>query len=209
MSLRSLPKPTPGMPLAGVEQLANELVPLLWPACERLVVAGSIRRRERIAGDIELVALPVRVRGHDPETTDLLHELLIEWRKRGLVEDRLDRNGRASFGVKAKRLLYRGAPLDIYAVREPCWGVQLALRTGPAEYSRSLVTPRRIGGLLPDEMLVRDGWLWRSEDRRALPIDKAGRARIKTSDLVSIPCFEEADFFRALKLPHIAPEQRA
>lgn len=38
--------------------VANELVDWLRPACERIVVAGSLRRQCAEIGDIELVALP-------------------------------------------------------------------------------------------------------------------------------------------------------
>ena len=38
--------------------LAGELVALLQPACERIEIAGSIRRQRPDVGDVELVVVP-------------------------------------------------------------------------------------------------------------------------------------------------------
>lgn len=48
----------PRMPLAQALDLAVELQDLLAPACERIQIAGSIRRLRETVGDLELVAIP-------------------------------------------------------------------------------------------------------------------------------------------------------
>ena len=46
------------IPLAEGVKLANEVVALLETSCERLEVAGSIRRQKETVGDVEIVCIP-------------------------------------------------------------------------------------------------------------------------------------------------------
>jgi DNA polymerase/3'-5' exonuclease PolX len=47
------------IPLAQARQLAQELATIhLRPACERIEVAGSVRRGKSEVSDVELVAIP-------------------------------------------------------------------------------------------------------------------------------------------------------
>lgn len=50
-------------------QVAEKLVDWLAPACDRIVIAGSIRRRCDLIGDIELVAIPTPLRNLFGEPT--------------------------------------------------------------------------------------------------------------------------------------------
>ncbi len=50
--------PGPKMPLAPARRLAEALVRELEPACERIEIAGSIRRGADHVGDLELLAIP-------------------------------------------------------------------------------------------------------------------------------------------------------
>jgi DNA polymerase/3'-5' exonuclease PolX len=45
-------------PLAEADEIASSLILDLLPVCERIQVAGSVRRRQETVGDIELVAIP-------------------------------------------------------------------------------------------------------------------------------------------------------
>lgn len=44
--------------LAAARRMADRLLALLAPACERIAIAGSIRRGVPLVGDIEIVAMP-------------------------------------------------------------------------------------------------------------------------------------------------------
>ena len=46
------------IPLARAEAIANKIIDAIKPHCERIAVAGSIRRRCGTVGDIDIVAWP-------------------------------------------------------------------------------------------------------------------------------------------------------
>jgi DNA polymerase/3'-5' exonuclease PolX len=183
------------IPLEHARLLADEVVALLEPYAQRIVVAGSIRRRRADVGDVEIVAIPrhgvVQADLFAPGeglNRDLLGARCVELLAEGVLAHRPDVNGHNAFGAKFKRLLYRGVPLDLFSPDAATWGVVLAIRTGPAEFSHRLVTPRRQGGLLPDWLRVAEGRIWRATTPLETP--------------------EEENVFEAINLPFIPPEAR-
>lgn len=153
--------PKISLPLEDARVLGQQVLDVLWPGCERIEIAGSVRRGKPACGDLEIVAIPSR-------QSDLLGQplgsLLDPILKACVSAGRLreptkngDRYKRFEF-VKAT-----GFCLDLFLVRVETWAVQFAIRTGPADYSKRLVTPQRLGGLLPDNCRVRDGRVWRQD----------------------------------------------
>jgi DNA polymerase (family X) len=192
------PREKTRVPLAQAEILAQEVVTLLQPTTETIVVAGSIRRRRETVGDVEIVLKPRLTIEPDPEdllgertlTIDLHMRRVKELLAQGVFAHRLDRNGHPACGPRFQRLLYKGFALDIFVVF-PCdqWGLQLVLRTGPAEFNQRLVTQRVQGGtILKTGQQVREGALW-----------DCGR---------KVPTPDEQSLFDAVGLPWIAPEDR-
>ena len=196
------------IPLAEAEAIAQEIVALLCPSCTRIEIVGSIRRRREDVGDVEIVCIPkpgepIRdmfgsTLGYNKSPFEVACWQMLAAR---VFSHRLDTNGHRAYGERYKRLLYYDIPLDLFAVIEPAqWGVIYAIRTGSAEFSRRLVTPRymRADGLLPSDYAIRDGQLWREpwsqEQRRIVPM--------------VVPTPEEADLFRAIGLAWIPPEER-
>jgi DNA polymerase/3'-5' exonuclease PolX len=188
---------TTRIPLADAEVLAQELLALLAPACVQLTIAGSIRRRKPDIGDIELLAEPLLA-----TQTDLFGE--VSGPPRSLLDARIERlyaddvlvprpvgaQHQVRWGPRLKCARFRGVPCDLFIVREPaCWPVLLAIRTGPAEFSKRLVTQRRKGGWLPDYLVVRDGAIWHQ-------------------DGTPVPLATEAELFALLGQPWIPPEAR-
>lgn len=186
---------TTRLDLATARSLTDELIRFLAPDCERIEIVGSVRRKRPAVKDIELLVEP-RV---EPLVTDLfggttdyvpLEGLIAKSIQAGVFAPRLDKNGRSALGERYKRLLYRGVPLDLFIRRDPAqWGVLMAIRTGPAEWSQRLVTQRRFGGYLPDGWRVHDGGIY----------DDQGTLR-------ETP--EERDVFELLELPWIEPQHR-
>lgn len=185
-------------PLLQMQKAAEAIVERLRPACERIEVAGSIRRRAPWCKDVELVCIPrmgVQQAGlFDTEEVNELDGLVAS---QPCFKPRLDKNGRPAMGPRYKRLLFNWEqrlhiPLDLFSVIRPAsWGVILAVRTGPADFSHRLVTRREHGGMLPDRMHVRNGGLWKDE----MPPWQ-------------ISCPEERDFFEAIGFDLIEPWDR-
>ncbi|GAP11791.1 hypothetical protein BECAL_02985 [Bellilinea caldifistulae] len=166
------------MPLEEAERIALKYAEMLAPKCERIEIAGSIRRRKPMVGDIEIVAKPLM-------STDLF----------GFSTGHQDLTlplPTSKNGQRYKQyLLPEGVMLDLFIVLPPAqWGVIFAIRTGGAEFSRKLVTAKRYGGYLPSAYVVRDGAVH----------------RVDTGEMILTP--EEIDFFNLCELDWIKPEER-
>lgn len=122
----------------------------LSPACDRIQIAGSVRREKPEVGDIEIVCIPKAGQIFDP-----LEALLNEFYTQGLCTALKN-------GSKYKKLaLQDGIDLDLFIVQKETWAVQLTLRTGPAEFSHWIVTKKKYGGALPSNCRVKDGLVWK------------------------------------------------
>ena len=154
--------------LAQAEKIAQWLARELAPACERIEIAGSIRRHEPLVGDIEIVAISSTSPGLFGQALEFnivaCCQRLVE---QGILEPPSKNGQRYKQFVVAKT--EPATQLDLFIVRPETWGVLLALRTGPAGFSKRLVTQRRYGGLLPDPLQVRDGRVW--DTRSGLALD--------------------------------------
>ena len=170
----------------------------LAPACHRIEIAGSIRRRVSFVKDIEIVAVPLWDRdlwGTRADTTplDLVLARLAEDGRlvpRDVIVNRADgsveRQRRMGDRYKALVAVRSGIPVDLFLPQsDEEWGACLAIRTGPGEYSKMLVTEALRRGLRCSGNLVRDQ---------------------ATGKLIPTPT-EEA-FFAAVGVPWVKPEAR-
>ncbi len=182
----SLPK----RPLADVRPVADELVARLRPACERLEIAGSIRRGRPAVGDIELVAVPRFEDRERPEQGTLFGAPRPARKERdNLLWDAVDGLGvtYSKRGPVYRQFSWRGVRVDVYTCERGNWGWILFHRTGPG-YLRA-----KIGSMLVDRGFAAvDGWIW---DARGLSID-----RVETP--------EETDVFRLLGIAELPPDRR-
>lgn len=162
---------------------------LLAPALLRWEVAGSIRRGKADVKDIEIVAI-ARPRDDErdgpvvfgkPESALPPIDRLIA---RLIREDALGKDPDLKRdGPKAKRFLLvrdhnsrhldERAAVDLFLVEAASFGAQLAIRTGDADFSKALVTPRAKGGLLPPGLEQEGGALWRGEEQLDCPDEAA------------------------------------
>lgn len=137
-------------------QVALRLQALLAPSCERIEIAGSIRRRWPTVGDIELVAIPKR------------RYITTLWGETEEEKTHLDLHLEAypefypmhSNGKRLKRLRFDGMPVDLFVTDPERWGVICTLRTGSADFSKWLVTSRDKGGARRVDRYVKDGRIW-------------------------------------------------
>ena len=170
------------MKLEKARAIAEELVELLKPACERITVAGSIRRRRQDCGDIELLVIPKY-----EETIDLLDRQLGGLMLKQVLGHRRDRRGRITYGPKNKLLLHRpsGIGVDVFSVTESNWGMALFVRTGPKE------------------------WNIKAMSRfRELGMQGHAYGGITDSDGSEITCPDEKTVFKYLQWAYIPPERR-
>lgn len=195
------------MPSREAASIARRFIDLIEDATDRLVVAGSLRRRLPTCGDIEVVCIAnvETVTTTEPglfedvvtETqVDRLHERMEQLLADGVVQKRLLADGLATrWGPKNKLLLFEDRPIDLFGTSVELWGWTLVIRTGPAEFSCQLVqargekTKHRRAGLLPSHLFIKDG----------LHSRMSGQL---------IPTHEEDEVFRTLGLDYQAPWER-
>ncbi len=188
--------------------IAEWLVDELRPFCERIEIAGSLRRGKAEVHDMEIVAMPTL---KAPVPVFGSKEIDKTWLDRGLREmcDPLLGSSlrRIKGGDKFKQFEFtrwvefgleepiKPFKLDLFLVTPPAqWGVQLVIRTGPAEFSQWVVTQRAKGGALPDGYCVKDGAVW------AVDLDE--------TPIGICSLFEEMDFLDFLGLGWVEPRDR-
>lgn len=150
--------------LAPAADLAAKIAADLAPVCERVEVAGSVRRQKETVGDIELVVIPKFSRSlfsHIPGQ-NLLDMHLVSLTNNG----RLMRASAAPIQDLTCKAFYIPAlarqghwfKLEINVSTPERWPIELAIKTGSADFSHKLVTYRKEGGFLPGHWRIRDGW---------------------------------------------------
>lgn len=172
-------------PYEQVLRIALQMVERLQPVCERIEIAGSLRRKKPEIGDIELIAVPILDRNLLDEVMypSPLDRMLAGW------PITLAKNGN-----RQKQFIFKASggttyQIDLFLQPDPAtWGVNLLLRTGSAEFSKRMAMHKRHGGWMPDD-LVMEG------------------AKIKR-DGVIIPTPEERDVFELWGMEYIEPEDR-
>jgi DNA polymerase/3'-5' exonuclease PolX len=199
------------LPLRQATPLAEKIVATLSPQCEQIAIAGSIRRNKPIVGDIEIVCIPDCVENLIGERGDslldpFLDELIVAGR---LTPGRCRGDRYAQFGIPAME----GLKLDLFMTTAESWGVIMAIRTGPAAYSKWLVTRAQHGGALPNDARIDDGRLFRGCSwQRATKFDPQ-LGEYEVDDLVDpgqpIDTPTEELFFDAIDQPWIHPANRS
>jgi len=180
-------------PLEAARMKANMLMHYLEPVCEKIAIAGSIRRGKALVGDIEIVAIP---RMYPCEERDLFGVV------QGKPFDRIDEaielaNRTESFHANWLVKLNQGSrylklhdnimdiQIDLFLVRPPAeWGPIFAIRTGSAAFSKKLVTALHVQKL-------------KCQDGRV--IDKKGN---------TIACPTEKQFFSLARMRWKEPKDR-
>ncbi len=161
--------------------IAEKIAAELEHSCTRIQIAGSLRRQKPEVGDIEIVAAPIFKKDlfGVVSTDHMLNEF--DYSTLG----KLVKNGSKFKQVE----LNEGINLDLFIVTPPAeWGVQLLIRTGPADYSHRFVMPKTQGGMLHGWQKIRDGAMWR-EDRK-------------------LPTPEEEDVYKFIDMPYLQPQER-
>jgi len=138
------------MRLADAALLAEKVLAVFEPFCERVAVAGSIRRGRSEVHDIDLVAIPKPVEMLGPLCGTAHFTESMVWEQ--LIPKALKKWGLKS-EVSGQELLRFTFPLtgfqvDVYHARAETWGVILLVRTGSREHNVKLCSLAKGKGLM-------------------------------------------------------------
>jgi len=131
------------MKLQEALRVANEVYYRLKPHCEKIIVAGSIRRQKPEVKDIDIVLIPSSPGKLSQEIASLGPPILD--------------------GEKLKRVNYNGTQVDLYFATEQTWATLLLIRTGSTENNIRLCKRARSLGMKlkanGDGIIGKDGQL--------------------------------------------------
>lgn len=197
---------------------------MLLPFTEQWTIAGSVRRGSALVSDVDHVVVPKLeviggggLFGDTPDTVNLLwRELdrLVDHKPDSQEEDefgqteadafepiskavKTDKNGKAStrWGMKLRSVHFRGFDHEIYTTTPEAWGIALLIRTGPADFSRHIVTEMQRHGYRAKDGIV----------ERRVGGDYAGTSEPRW-ELVAVPT--ERAVFDLLGVAYREPDQR-
>lgn len=168
------------MELEQAREIAQRVKATLAPYCQRIEIAGSIRRGVAQVGDIEIVAIPDQYEAGlfgdgDMERCPDFVRLVEQWPKV---------RGDAATGRYTQRMLPEGIKLDLFTAMPNNWGLIYAIRTGSAAYSHEVLAC---------------GWV------RAGYKSMCG---MLTYNGVLVPVREEHDLFKLIGRSWVEPEKR-
>jgi len=155
----------------------------LIPFCKKVECGGDLRRHCPDVKAIEILAIP-RIEDVNPLFGGSVEPY-------SLVEDWV-----LSCGLDVvintpeyKQFMWDNVNIEIYLTNEYRWGLQMALRTGSEAFSQWLMTNQAEGGALPDDMCIKNGWLY-ANDKKLITIT-------------------EQNFFTCIETEWIKPQQRS
>lgn len=183
--------------LKTAERLAQQWLSRIQDYCNRVEIAGSIRRRTAIVGDIDIVCMPKRVPmtdllGRDLGERNLAHEELqrivrkyentregqsLTWERGGDAPGKL-----CTIIVEDSLLKYA---VDFYFATPEKWGATLLTRTGPQSHN-----------------------IWLAERAKELGGDWSSAAGILIPGKGARIGDEEALIYSAIGMPYVEPKER-
>lgn len=173
-------------PYSQVMPIAEKLMERLRPACERLEIAGSLRREAPMVGDIEIVAVPLPTLDlfGEPSGGETVVDFLL---RRWDVELLKNGSKQKQFMMTTKQ--DEEYQVDLFLQPDPAtWGVNYLLRTGHRNFSTRMVTPRSAGGYMPAGYQVRGARVWHLARKVETP--------------------EEEDVFKLWGMDYVDPKER-
>ena len=142
-------------PRAQAMAVAEEMQARLAPACERIAIAGSLRRGKTECSDVELLFVPKMSQRRDglfdTRIVDVCAEACEQLLKEGVIAKRPNSNGHFAWGELNKLAIHvaSGIGLDLFRTTEAAWWVALVIRTGSKETNLRLTTgAQKQGGSL-------------------------------------------------------------
>lgn len=196
------------MQIWKAREVASGVVRVLGEWCERMEVVGSIRRGEKKVKDIDIIAL-VKVEEWEvqsaffgisgkKERRDPLRDQLVVYPDTFPPGWEVD-----AVGPKLIKLVVDGVKVEVwtmYDVRE--WGISKVIRTGPAEFSKALVTMAKYKHWHVKDLVLHLHEMTGRPGAR-VPCDRGLACKLLADTRT------EAGLFTALGLPFMEPEYRS
>lgn len=134
-------KDKPRWPYAEGMRVAGEIVIALVSCCDRIIIAGSLRRKKVTVGDVEIVYIPKFQTRPDPQDmfrniqVNLANEEILQLEALNILERRRNSKGNPMYGEKNKLMRHAktGMPVDLFATTQESWHNYLVCRTGSSE----------------------------------------------------------------------------
>lgn len=206
-TIPTYPPPKAGkLPYERMQPVARDLLINLYPHCQKISIAGSLRRSEKYVSDIEIVCAP-----NTNYNVDLFGEVTESGRCPDFVSCAKQIGKKIKGGVAGRytrRQISDKIFLDLFMTTEADFYRQLAIRTGPALYSRLVIATG----------WNKKGWVGTSEGLRLMKEcmherkEKDGsksRWLCMTDNPTLPPAWEsEEAFFDWIGVKYVAPELR-
>jgi len=180
--------------------IAEKFKDAISPYCDRVEIAGSVRRHRADVGDIEIVCIP---KFETYEVSDGLFTKLKTTYNRGFIKIVDSMNilkGDAENGKYMMRYSGRAEiKFDIFVACKENWGYQFAIRTGSAKFSHLVLAL----GWSKKGFRGHEGFLYSRDD-----YEKIDGKLVLMKDAKIVPLYEEIDLFNLIGMDFVEPENR-
>jgi DNA polymerase/3'-5' exonuclease PolX len=163
-------------------QVADEIIAMIDDTCERITVAGSIRREKAAVKDVEIVVMPHDAARYRARLDALVHKGVVDLAQYGQPGKYTRR-----WGPDYRGISYRGIKIELFSATTDTWGAQLWLRTGPGDANTYCMA--YLQG--PAQIQWRDGKVY----------DRLTHEQIRVPD--------ERAMFALWRMPYLAPPARS
>jgi len=179
--------------LAEMQKIADEVIETIAPFCEKVEIAGSIRRQKPTVSDIEIIYIPKYkeeskfslFNDNKPKLDNMLRNFV---NINPNFTKRLNKLGFSTFGRKIQLMLYKNKyPVDLFVANRENWAVTKLIRTGSKEFNIFLLNEAPLNGF---EISLEKGYL----------------KYIKSEKLIYPQ--SEQEIFAILGIDYLPPEQR-
>ena len=173
--------------------VAEEIVEMLKPACERIAIAGSLRRLKKQVGDIEILFVPrmsKRPEGlFDERLVSVASEVIDQKLKEGYFAKRPSKIGVFTWGESNKLGIHVPSqiPVDLFSCPPENWWVSLVIRTGSKETNLRLTT---------------------CANRKNCTLNAYGFGVTDRATGITTPAHSEQEVFELCGVPYLKPKDR-
>lgn len=145
------------MSLNKARDIVEAFAAMIRPACDRLEIAGSIRRELPTVKDGEVVVIP------SPKLWPLLDGMVQDG---AITKAVYGESGTHRWGEKYRGIVFWGLKIEIFATDKDNWGYVYWLRTGPGEANTFVMTWLKQRG---QPIQAKEGYWWWQGKRLRVP----------------------------------------